>query len=175
MILLPQQKIYKNLSYLAQKKLSNITVYTDGAAKGNPGTGGFGFVLLYGTHKKESAQGYRLTTNNRMELLAVIVALESIKKKELPIHIYSDSQYVVKAINEGWLNNWIKNNFKGGKKNKDLWTKYYTLSKHFSIKITWVKGHASNPYNNRCDELATAAADGKNLLVDEWYEENKDL
>ena len=83
MILLPQQKIYKNLSYLAQKKLSNITVYTDGAAKGNPGAGGFGFVLLYGTHKKEFAQGYRLTTNNRMELLAVIVALESIKKKEI--------------------------------------------------------------------------------------------
>jgi ribonuclease HI len=154
--------------------LNNITIYTDGAARGNPGPGGFGVVLMYGNHKKEMAQGYRLTTNNRMELLAVIEALESLKKKELPIHIYSDSQYVVKAINEGWLNNWIKTDFKGGKKNKDLWTKYYHLAKKFSIKVIWVKGHASNPYNNRCDELATTAADEKHLLVDKWYEENKD-
>ncbi len=154
--------------------MSNIIIYTDGAARGNPGPGGYGVVLMYGKHKKEMAQGYRLTTNNRMELLAVIEALESVKKKELPIHIFSDSQYVVKAINEGWLNTWIKTDFKGGKKNKDLWKKYYQLAKDFSIKVIWVKGHASNTYNNRCDELATAAADGKHLLVDEWYEQNKD-
>jgi ribonuclease HI len=154
--------------------LNTITIYTDGAARGNPGPGGFGVVLMYDKHKKEIAKGYRLTTNNRMELLAVIEGLQTIKKKELPVNIYSDSQYVVKAINEGWLSNWIKTDFKGGKKNKDLWTIYYHLAKQFTIKLIWVKGHASNPYNNRCDELATTAADGQHLLVDEWYEENKD-
>jgi ribonuclease HI len=154
--------------------LNTITIYTDGAARGNPGPGGFGIILMYGGHKKEVSQGYRYTTNNRMELMAVIEGLRLLKKNNLPVHIYSDSQYVVKAINEGWLNNWMKTNFKGGKKNKDLWTTYYQLAKHFTIKLIWVKGHASNPYNNRCDELATAAADGKDLLVDEWYEENKD-
>lgn len=155
-------------------QLSNITLYTDGAARGNPGPGGFGLVLMYGHHKKEISKGFRLTTNNRMELMAVIVGLESLKKNTLPVHIYSDSQYVVKAINEGWLNNWIKTNFKGGKKNSDLWKKYYDIAQEFTIKIIWVKGHASNTYNNRCDELATTAADGKDLAVDEWYEKNKD-
>ncbi|MBP6430528.1 MAG: ribonuclease HI [Ferruginibacter sp.] len=154
--------------------MTNITIYTDGAARGNPGPGGYGIVLMYGHHKKEIAQGYRFTTNNRMELMAVIEGLQLLKKNNLPVHVYSDSQYVVKAINEGWLNNWIKTDFKGGKKNKDLWTKYYQLAKQFTIKLIWVKGHASNPYNNRCDELATSAADGQNLLVDEWYEANKE-
>ena len=107
-----------------------------------------------------------------MELLAVITALEALKKTELPVHIYSDSQYVVRAISEGWLNTWIKTNFKGDKKNPDLWKHYYQLAKKFSITMHWVKGHANNPYNNRCDELATAAADGKHLAADEWYEEN---
>ena len=106
-----------------------------------------------------------------MELLAVITGLEAITKKELPIVIYSDSQYVVKAIEEGWLKKWIATDFKGGKKNKDLWTKYHHLSRYMKIKMKWVKGHADNPFNNRCDELATAAADGKNLAVDEGYEE----
>ena len=115
--------------------------------------------------------GYRLTTNNRMELLAVITSLESITKKELPVIVYSDSQYVVKAIEEGWLKNWMKTNFKGGKKNKDLWTRYYYLAQKMNVKLKWVKGHADNPFNNRCDELATSAADGKNLSVDEGYEE----
>lgn len=107
-----------------------------------------------------------------MELLAVIAALESIKNAELPIQIYSDSQYVVKAISEGWLNNWIKTNFKGDKKNPDLWRQYYELAKKFTITMHWVKGHSTNPFNNRCDELACAAADGNNLAVDEWYEAN---
>jgi ribonuclease HI len=151
-----------------------ITIYTDGAARGNPGAGGYGIVLMYGNHRKELSQGYRLTTNNRMELMAVIEGLHTLKKNNLPVHIYSDSQYVVKAITEGWLTNWIKTDFKGGKKNKDLWTIYHKLAKQFTVKLFWVKGHASNPFNNRCDELATAAADGNNLLIDEWYEENKD-
>lgn len=151
--------------------LMEIKIYTDGSSRGNPGPGGFGVILMWNHHRKEISKGFRLTTNNRMELLAVITGLESITKKELPVVIYSDSQYVVKAIEEGWLKNWIKTDFKGGKKNKDLWIKYYELSLHMKIKMKWVKGHANNPFNNRCDELATAAADGKQLAVDEGYEE----
>lgn len=150
-----------------------INIYTDGAARGNPGPGGYGVLMIYNNHRKELSAGYRLTTNNRMELMAVIEGLKAVKKKELPVHIYSDSQYVVKAITEGWLANWIKTNFKGGKKNSDLWKEYYQLSRPFKITVHWVKGHASNPYNNRCDEIATAAADGGNLLTDEWYETNE--
>ncbi|HAO04628.1 MAG: ribonuclease HI [Chitinophagaceae bacterium] len=150
--------------------MDHITIYTDGSSKGNPGPGGFGAILMFGKHSKEISMGYRFTTNNRMELMAVLASLEALKKNDLPLTIHSDSQYVVKAINEGWLNNWIKTGFKGGKKNKDLWVKYFQLSKKFKIKIQWVKGHADNPYNNRCDELATTAADGKHLLIDEGYE-----
>ena len=107
-----------------------------------------------------------------MELLSVIKGLEALTRKGLNITIYSDSQYVVRAVEEGWLNNWIKTNFKGGKKNADLWREYYELAKGQHIKFVWVKGHAENPYNNRCDELATSAADSGNLLIDEGYEEN---
>ena len=121
------------------------------------------------------SQGFRHTTNNRMELLAVITGLESITKKELPVIVYSDSQYVVKAIEEGWLKNWMKTNFKGGKKNKDLWIRYFHLTQKMNVKLKWVKGHADNPFNNRCDELATTAADGKALAVDEGYEEAQAL
>ena len=152
--------------------MNSIKIYTDGAARGNPGPGGFGVVLLSGQHKKELSGGFRFTTNNRMELLAVIEGLRAIKKNELPVTIYSDSQYVVNAISKGWLNTWIKTNFKGDKKNPDLWKIFYDLSKQFQIKTVWVKGHADNPWNNRCDELATAAADGKKLEVDTWYEAN---
>ena len=127
--------------------------------------------MMWNNHRKEISKGFRHTTNNRMELLAVITGLEAITKKELPVIVYSDSQYVVKAIEEGWLKNWIKTNFKGGKKNRDLWERYYELAQNRNIKLKWVKGHADNPYNNRCDELATAAADGKNLVADEGYEE----
>lgn len=150
-----------------------ITIYTDGSSRGNPGPGGYGVILKSGTHYKELAKGFRHTTNNRMELLAVIDALKALKNKEKPVEIFSDSQYVVRAINEGWLNNWIKTNFKGGKKNADLWRDFYKISKEFKLKMIWVKGHADNPMNNRCDELATTAADGKNLLVDEGYEESQ--
>ena len=114
--------------------------------------------------------GYRHTTNNRMELLAVIKALEAVKKQELPVHIYSDSQYVINTVQKGWLNTWVKTDFKGGKKNKDLWLQYHQLAKKFNIQFTWVRGHASNVYNNRCDVLATEAADGSNRLVDDVYE-----
>lgn len=145
-------------------------MYTDGSSRGNPGPGGYGTILMYNGHRKELSKGFRRTTNNRMELLAVIEGLKQIKKPELPVTIYSDSQYVVKAIEEGWLNNWIRTNFKGGKKNPDLWKEFHALSKKFRIKMVWVRGHADNPFNNRCDELATAAADGSNLGVDEGYE-----
>ena len=147
-----------------------LIIYTDGAARGNPGPGGYGVVLLWGDKKKELSGGYSLTTNNRMELTAVIKALLSLKKQDIPITIYTDSQYVVNTVEKKWLDNWIRTDFKGGKKNKDLWMEYHALSKKFNIRFHWVRGHADNAMNNRCDELATAAADGKHLLVDEWYE-----
>ncbi len=151
-----------------------LTIYTDGAARGNPGPGGYGAILKWGEVEKELSGGYRLTTNNRMEIMAVIVALEALTKTNLQIKIYSDSQYVVKAVQQGWLNNWIKTDFKGGKKNKDLWKRYYQLSQKHKIQFVWVKGHADNPYNNRCDELATEAADMGNLPADEPYETGLD-
>ena len=159
---------------IQQKQLNSITIYTDGSSRGNPGPGGYGVVLMSGPHKKELSKGFRLTTNNRMELMAVIAGLEALKKNDLPVKIYSDSQYVVNAISKGWLNTWIKTNFKGDKKNPDLWKKYYQLSRPFNIQLIWVKGHADNPYNNRCDILATTAADGKDLGVDEGYEQSLD-
>lgn len=148
----------------------SITIYTDGAARGNPGRGGFGVILMSGPHRKELSAGYRLTTNNRMELLAVITGLKAIKNKSLPVKVYTDSKYVCDSIQKGWLNKWVATNFKGGKKNRDLWMQYYRISQDFDIKIHWVKGHAENPFNNRCDELATTAADGGNLGIDEVYE-----
>lgn len=150
-----------------------ITIYTDGAARGNPGRGGYGVILMSGQHRKELSQGYRLTTNNRMELMAVIAGLKALKKDGMVITIYSDSQYVVKAVQEGWLQGWIQTNFKGGKKNPDLWKEYYKLSLKHAIKFIWVKGHADNPHNNRCDQLATTAADSSHLLTDEGYESSK--
>ena len=148
---------------------NGLTIYTDGASRGNPGPGGYGAILKWGNTEKELSKGYRKTTNNRMELLAVIAALEALTKEGLHITIYSDSQYVVKAVEQGWLKNWVATDFKGGKKNKDLWLRFYELSKKHHIKFVWVRGHADNPYNNRCDELATAAADGYDLLIDEGY------
>ncbi len=152
-----------------------ITIYTDGSSRGNPGPGGYGTILMAGPHRKELSQGYRRTTNNRMELMAVIAGLEALKKEGMNITVYSDSQYVVKAVEQGWLKKWIATDFRGGKKNRDLWTKFYHLSRKHTIKFVWVKGHADNPLNNRCDELATAAADGKNLIVDQGFEEQPKL
>ncbi len=150
--------------------VKQLEIYTDGAARGNPGPGGYGIVLIWGDTKKEISAGYRLTTNNRMELMGVIVALESLTKKNIPLTIFTDSQYIVNSVEKKWLHNWIRTDFKGGKKNKDLWLRFYELSKNFTIRFTWVKGHHTNAMNNRCDELATAAADGTHLLIDEWYE-----
>jgi ribonuclease HI len=124
---------------------------------------------MMGLHRKELSRGYRLTTNNRMELMAVIAALQALKKEGLNLTIYSDSQYVVKAVQEGWLKNWIATNFKGGKKNADLWMQYHELAKKHTVRFVWVKGHGDNPFNNRCDELATMAADGGNLIEDDGY------
>ena len=149
---------------------TQLVIYTDGASRGNPGPGGYGTILIWGNHRKELSAGYRLTTNNRMELLAVIAGLEALKKNGMQILVHSDSQYVVNAVEKGWLESWIRTDFKGGKKNKDLWLRYYELSRLNRVRFRWVKGHAENPFNNRCDELATAAADGSELLVDEGYE-----
>jgi ribonuclease HI len=147
-----------------------VTIYTDGSSRGNPGPGGYGALLMSNGRMKELSAGYRKTTNNRMELMGVIAALSALKKDGRNITLYTDSQYIVKAVKEGWLNKWLATNFSGGKKNKDLWVKFYDLYKRHHIKFVWVKGHADNEYNNRCDVLATRAADGRNLLVDEGYE-----
>jgi ribonuclease HI len=147
----------------------HIIIYTDGSSRGNPGPGGYGTILMFGDRRKEISGGYKLTTNNRMELMAVIAGLEALKRSDLPIVIYSDSKYVVDAVTKGWLENWFKTGFKG-KKNRDLWERYAELSKGLKIQFKWVKGHADNPFNNRCDKLATEAADGKELLEDSGYE-----
>lgn len=149
-----------------------IKIYTDGAAQGNPGRGGYGIILKYNDHYKELSEGFRLTTNNRMELLAVIVALESIKKQGIPITIYSDSEYVINAITKGWLWNWEKKNFKG-KANVDLWLRYIPLHRKLNPKFTWVKGHAGHKENERCDELAVQAANSSILQIDNEYEQKE--
>ncbi len=156
---------------MAESTNKELIIYTDGASRGNPGPGGYGAILMWGGRAKELSGGYRKTTNNRMELMAVIAALEALTKEGLSITVYSDSQYVVKAVEQGWLRNWMATNFKGGKKNKDLWTRFYGLMQKHKLRFVWVKGHASNPYNNRCDELATSAADNRgNLQVDIGFE-----
>ena len=148
---------------------NQLVIYTDGAARGNPGPGGYGAILMWGTARKELSQGYRRTTNNRMELLAVIVALQELKRDGLDITVYSDSAYIVNSVEKGWLFGWAKKGYKD-KKNVDLWIQFLELYKKHRIKFVWVKGHASNPFNNRCDILATQAADSGNWLVDEGYE-----
>ena len=147
-----------------------VTIYTDGSSRGNPGPGGYGTILMAGQYKKELSQGYRHTTNNRMELMAVIEGLKALKKAGIHVTVYSDSQYVVNTVEKGWLKKWIATNFAGGKKNKDLWLEYHRIAKDFKVKFIWVKGHANNPFNNRCDELATVAADNGPHLTDEGYE-----
>ncbi|MFT4855528.1 MAG: ribonuclease HI [Algoriphagus sp.] len=149
-----------------------ITIYTDGAAKGNPGPGGYGAVLKFGGHRKELAEGFRLTTNNRMELLAVIRALQELKSTEFPVQIYSDSKYVVDSVEKGWLWAWQKKGFKD-KKNPDLWLCYIPLHLKYKPKFIWVKGHAGNIENERCDQLAVRAAESLNLPADIGYEESK--
>ena len=149
----------------------SIVIYTDGAAKGNPGEGGYGVVLLSGNYRKELSGGFRLTTNNRMELLAVIVALEAVKKQNTEIIVYSDSKYVVDAVEKKWVFSWEKKNF-NKKKNPDLWIRFLKVFKKNQISFIWVKGHADIKENERCDFLAVQAAEGDGLLVDQWYENN---
>ena len=146
-----------------------ITIYTDGAAKGNPGPGGYGVVMKYKDLRKEISAGYRMTTNNRMELLAVIVGLEALKLSGSPVTIYSDSKYVVDAVEKGWLWGWVKKGFKD-KKNPDLWQRFIPAYKKHNVKFKWVKGHAGIPENERCDTLAVEAAESHKLLVDQGYE-----
>ncbi len=149
--------------------MPNITIYTDGAAKGNPGPGGYGVVLMSGKYRKELSEGYKLTTNNRMELLAVIVALEALKKEGSNVTIYSDSKYVVDAIEQKWVFGWQKKNFKG-KKNPDLWTRFLKIYPKHNVKMIWVKGHANIKENERCDQLAVEASQKSQLLIDKGYE-----
>ena len=148
---------------------ADITIYTDGSALGNPGPGGYGVVMLSGPYRKELSQGYRLTTNTRMELMAVCVALESLRFAGSNVTLYSDSKYVVEAVNQRWVLNWEKSNFRG-KKNPDLWMRFLRIYRRHNVRFVWVKGHASTVENNRCDELAVAAALSPNLLEDVGYD-----
>lgn len=157
----------------------HVLIYTDGSSRGNPGPGGYGTILEYTDtqgqlHVREYAGGFRQTTNNRMELLGVITGLEALNRP-CQVDIYSDSQYVVKAFNEAWIQGWIQKNWKLGTKNPvkniDLWKRLLAAMKPHEVRYNWVKGHAGHPQNERCDALATQAADGKELQIDEGYEE----
>lgn len=147
-----------------------IEIYTDGAASGNPGPGGYGVILRSGAHYKEMSGGFRLTTNNRMELLAVIEGIKAIKKPGQQITVFSDSKYVVDAVEKKWVFGWAQKGFKD-KKNKDLWQQYLTLHKMHQVTFKWIKGHNEHPENERCDRLAVAASQNKTALaVDAFFE-----
>ncbi|RNI31181.1 ribonuclease HI [Rufibacter latericius] len=148
-----------------------IEVFTDGASRGNPGPGGYGVILRYGPHVKEISEGFRKTTNNRMELLAVIVALEAITKPGMPVTIYSDSKYVVDAVEKKWVFGWEKKSFTG-KANPDLWQRFLKIYRKHQVRFVWVRGHAGHAENERCDELAVAAALQPNLPPDKGFEAN---
>ena len=150
-----------------------IRIYTDGAAQGNPGPGGYGVVMKFQSAVKELSEGFRLTTNNRMELLAVITGLEAIKKEGHPVTIYSDSKYVVDSVEKGWIWGWQKKNF-AKKANPDLWQRYIPLHQKYKPKFIWIKGHAGHPENERCDQLAVQAASVGRLPADQWYENHRD-
>jgi ribonuclease HI len=151
----------------------SVEIYTDGAAKGNPGNGGYGVVLLSGKHRKEISQGFKLTTNNRMELLAVIIGLESLKKEGETVIIYSDSKYVVDAVEKKWVFGWEKKNF-NKKKNPDLWIRFLKIYRQHNVTFKWVKGHSNNLENDRCDLLAVEASEGSMLEKDDWYERSQE-
>ncbi len=146
-----------------------VELYTDGSSRGNPGPGGYGAILKYGSKEKELSQGFRKTTNNRMELLAVIVGLETLTREQVEVEVYSDSKYVVEAVNQKWVFGWQKKGFKN-KKNPDLWMRFLKVYAKHKVKFKWIKGHNDHPYNERCDVLATEAADARDLLIDEVYE-----
>jgi ribonuclease HI len=149
----------------------SVIIYTDGAAKGNPGNGGYGVVMISGSHRKEISEGFVLTTNNRMELLSVIVSLENLKKEKTSATIYSDSKYVVDSVEKKWLFGWEKKNF-AKKKNPDLWIRFLKIYRKHNVKFVWIKGHANIKENEKCDQLAVAAAESGNLIKDVWYENN---
>jgi len=150
------------------KTHQKIVIYTDGAAKGNPGPGGYGVVLISGAHRKEISEGFQFTTNNRMELLAAIVGLESLKFDNSEVTIYTDSKYVSEAVEKGWVFSWEKTNF-NKKKNPDLWLRFLKVFRKHKVKFVWIKGHANNKENERCDFLAVQASVGKNLNIDKGY------
>ncbi len=150
-----------------------IQIYTDGAASGNPGPGGYGTILRSGPHYKEISAGFRLTTNNRMELMAVCVGLESLKSLNQEVTVYSDSKYVIDSVEKKWVFGWVKKGF-AGKKNKDLWMRFLQSYKLHQVKFIWVKGHAGHIENERCDALAVIASKSKDLGIDSVFEmENK--
>ncbi len=155
--------------------MKNVIIYTDGACSGNPGIGGYGAVLMYKENRKEISKGYRLTTNNRMETLAVIEALRLLKEP-CNVKLYTDSTYVANSVNKGWVYNWQKNNWKNSSKkeapNKDLWQELLPLLEKHNVEFIWVKGHADNEENNRCDFLAREAIKSGNLLEDENYKQS---
>jgi ribonuclease HI len=155
--------------------MKKVTIYTDGGCINNPGPGGFGVVLRYDSHRKELSGGYRRTTNNRMEILAAIAGLEALREP-CRVTLYSDSQYLVNAIEKGWAERWQANGWMRNKKEKainpDLWERLLDLCRTHTVKFEWLRGHAGHSENERCDELATAAARGSNLAIDEGYEES---
>ena len=149
-----------------------IEIFTDGSSLGNPGPGGYGIVIKYGEKQKQVSAGYRLTTNNRMELMAVIQALKMLNDvaKEKEIVIYSDSKYVINAVEKKWVFGWEKKGFKD-KKNSDLWKRFLMIYRKHTVHFQWIKGHNQHPQNERCDQLAVSAAKGKNLIPDVAYEQ----
>lgn len=153
---------------MIEESSPEITIFTDGSSLGNPGPGGYGTLLLSGNRKKELSAGYRYTTNNRMELMAVIAGLETLRQENSLVTVYTDSRYVVDAVEKGWLNNWIRSRFKG-KKNSDLWMRFLEVYKKHRVRFVWVKGHAAVAGNERCDQMAVAAAGGRDLLEDTGF------
>lgn len=153
-----------------------ITIYTDGAARGNPGPGGYGVVLISGRHRLEKSEGFRLTTNNRMELLAVIIGLEALKIPDSKVIVYTDSRYVADSVEKGWVFQWESKAFKK-KKNPDLWVRFLRIYRKHNVRFVWIKGHASNTENELCDHLAVEAYNKGNLSEDTGYnpEEDNDL
>jgi ribonuclease HI len=145
-----------------------VLIYTDGAAKGNPGPGGYGAILRYGKAEKELSAGFKHTTNNRMELMAVIVALEALKRPKLYVTVYSDSKYVVDAVEQKWVFGWEKKQFQK-KANADLWRRFLHVYRQHHVRFVWVRGHNGHPENERCDQLAVAASEQPNLPPDTGY------
>ncbi len=148
-----------------------IVIYTDGASRGNPGPGGYGAVLMSGKHRKELSAGFRLTTNNRMELLAVIVALEALKIAGSTVKVFSDSKYVVDAVEKGWIYGWERKGYKKVK-NPDLWKRFLIVFRKHTVRFVWVKGHSNIPENERCDFLAVEASKQTPLNIDAGYEQS---